>query len=412
MTEQGTESSTSKQNDKPMSSEKDKVKFFSRMRAGTRGMSLRRRALLLTVTLGVVVGAIFGISWLHYYFTHASTDDARVKGNLIAVSPTVQGKIRLLSIQEGDRLAKGQVIAQLREEDYQAQVDVAAGVVQTIEGELKEAEAELALVREKTQKEVTEATAALCAVQARQDEEEASLRQASLDYNRIKKLHQSKTVSASEMDRVQAAFDLARARLEVAKEVIKENQAKLQIAQANTAEALSKEQRVESLRGRLEEARGALTAAKLKLDHTTVSSPIDGVVAKKVANIGEVIKPGQTIAVIVDLNDLWVEANLEETKLEHVRLGQTVDLKVDAYPGTKFTGRVVNIGAAATSEFALIPENRSAGNFTKVTQRIPIKIQVINPAYQLRPGMMVVVGIDIRSRKNDSSSGALAREDE
>jgi membrane fusion protein (multidrug efflux system) len=412
MTEQGTESSTSKQNDKPMSSEKDKVKFFSRMRAGTRGMSLRRRALLLTVTLGVVVGAIFGISWLHYYFTHASTDDARVKGNLIAVSPTVQGKIRLLSIQEGDRLAKGQVIAQLREEDYEAQVDVAAGVVQTIEGELKEAEAELALVREKTQKEVTEATAALCAVQARQDEEEASLRQASLDYNRIKKLHQSKTVSASEMDRVQAAFDLARARLEVAKEVIKENQAKLQIAQANTAEALSKEQRVESLRGRLEEARGALTAAKLKLDHTTVSSPIDGVVAKKVANIGEVIKPGQTIAVIVDLNDLWVEANLEETKLEHVRLGQTVDLKVDAYPGTKFTGRVVNIGAAATSEFALIPENRSAGNFTKVTQRIPIKIQVINPAYQLRPGMMVVVGIDIRSRKNDSSSGALAREDE
>jgi membrane fusion protein (multidrug efflux system) len=412
MTEQGTESSTSKQNDKPMSSEKDKVKFFSRMRAGTRGMSLRRRALLLTVTLGVVVGAIFGISWLHYYFTHASTDDARVKGNLIAVSPTVQGKIRLLSIQEGDRLAKGQVIAQLREEDYQAQVDVAAGVVQTIEGELKEAEAELALVREKTQKEVTEATAALCAVQARQDEEEASLRQASLDYNRIKKLHQSKTVSASEMDRVQAAFDLARARLEVAKEVIKENQAKLQIAQANTAEALSKEQRVESLRGRLEEARGALTAANLKLDHTTVSSPIDGVVAKKVANIGEVIKPGQTIAVIVDLNDLWVEANLEETKLEHVRLGQTVDLKVDAYPGTKFTGRVVNIGAAATSEFALIPENRSAGNFTKVTQRIPIKIQVINPAYQLRPGMMVVVGIDIRSRKNDSSSGALAREDE
>jgi membrane fusion protein (multidrug efflux system) len=412
MTEQGMESSTSKQNDQTMSSEKDRVKFFSRMRAGTRGMSLRRRALLLIVALGVVVGAFFGISWLHYYFTHASTDDARVKGDLIAVSPTVQGKIRLLPIQEGDRVQKGQLIAQLREEDYQAQVDVAAGVVQTIEGELKEAEAELALVREKTQKEVTEATAALCAVQARQDEEEASLRQASLDYNRIKKLHQSKTVSASEMDRVQAAFDLARARLEVAKEVIKESQAKLQIAQANTAEANSKEQRVESLRGRLEEARGALTAAKLKLDHTTVSSPIDGVVAKKVANIGEVIKPGQTIAVIVDLNDLWVQANLEETKLEHVRLGQTVDLKVDAYPGTKFTGRVVNIGAAATSEFALIPENRSAGNFTKVTQRIPIKIQVMNPAYQLRPGMMVVVGIDIRSRKNDSSSGALAREDE
>jgi len=410
MTEQRSESSSSKQNDQILSSEKDTRKVFARMRAGFGRMSLKRTAMLLAVAVGVVIGAIFGIGWLHYYFTHASTDDARVKGDLIAVSPTVQGKIRLIPVQEGDRVEKGQLIAQLREEDYQAQVDVAAGVVQTIEAELKEVEAELALVREKTHKEVAEATAALCAAQARQDEAEASLRQASLDYERIRKLHRSKTVSSSEMDRAQAAFDLFHARVEVAKEVIKENQAKLQIAEANTAGVILKERRVESLRGRLEETRSALTAAKLKLDHTTVTSPINGIVAKKVANIGEVIKVGQTIAVIVDLNNIWLEANLEETKVEHVRLGQTVDVKVDAYPGTKFTGRVVNIGAAAASEFALIPENRSAGNFTKVTQRIPIKIEVINPAYQLRPGMMVIVGIDIRGGKDHSSGGALARE--
>ena len=410
MTEQGKESSRAEENDKTMIPGRDTGKSFSRMGAGYRGMSRRRAALLLAVAVGVVIGAIFGIRWLHYYFTHASTDDARVKGDLIAVSPTVQGKIRLLPIQEGDRVEKGQLIAQLREEDYHAQVDVAAGVVQTVEAELKEAEAELALVREKTHKEVAEATAAVCAAQARQDEAEASLRQASLDFDRIKKLHRSKTVSSSEMDRAQATFDLCHARVEVAKEVIKENQAKLQIAEANTAGVILKEQRVESLRGRWEEARAALTAAKLKLDHTTVTSPIDGIVAKKVANIGEVIKVGQTIAVIVDLNTVWVEANLEETKVEHVRLGQTVDVKVDAYPGTKFTGRVANIGAAAASEFALIPENRSAGNFTKVTQRIPIKIEVINPTFQLRPGMMVVVGIDVRTGKDDSSGGVLARE--
>jgi len=89
-----------------------------------------------------------------------------------------------------------------------------------------------------------------------------------------------------------------------------------------------------------------------------------------------------------------VEANLEETQVEHVRLGQAVDLKVDAYPNTRFTGNVINIGAATASEFALIPGNRSAGNFTKVTQRIPIKIEVVDPAEQLRPGMMVTVGID------------------
>lgn len=351
MTEQRSESFPSEQDDQTLSSEKDTRNVFPRMGAGFGRMSLKRRVLLLTVAIAVVVVAIFGIGWLHYYFTHATTDDARIKGDLIAVSPSVQGKIRLFPIQEGDRLAKGQLIAQLQEEDYQAQVDMAAGLVKSIAARLKEAEAELELARAKTQKET-------------------------------------------------------------AKKSVKEKQVKLQIAQANSAEAILKQQRVESLRGKLKEARAALTAVKLKLDHTTVTSPIDGVVARKVAHIGEVIKPGQNIAVIVDLNHLWVEANLEETKLEHVRLGQTVDVKVDAYPGTKVTGRVVNIGAAAASEFALIPENRSAGNFTKVTQRIPIKIEVTNPPYQLRPGMMVVVGIDIRKAKDGSTGGTLARENE
>ncbi len=145
---------------------------------------------------------------------------------------------------------------------------------------------------------------------------------------------------------------------------------------------------------------------KLKLAYTKITSPIDGVVAKKVAKLGEVIKMGQPVAIIVDLDNVWIEANLEETKVEYVRLGQVVDLKADAYPKTKFTGKVVNIGAAASSEFALIPENRSAGSFTKVTQRIPIRIEVIDSTRQLRPGMMVVVGIDIRNAKNSGKSWA------
>jgi multidrug resistance efflux pump len=161
-----------------------------------------------------------------------------------------------------------------------------------------------------------------------------------------------------------------------------------------------KQGRFESLNGKLEEARAVLELAKLKLAHTAVTSPINGVVAKKVAKLGEVIKSGQPIAVIVDLDNVWVEANLEETKVEYVRLGQSVDLKVDAYPNTMFAGKVVNIGAAAASEFALIPENRSAGSFTKVAQRIPIKIEILDSTRPLRPGMMVVVGIDIRAAKN------------
>ncbi|MBW2603021.1 MAG: HlyD family secretion protein [Deltaproteobacteria bacterium] len=355
--------------------------------------------LFVILAFGILAGSYYGIRWLHYYFTHAGTDDAMVKGDLISVSSTVSGKIRRLSIRDGEHVKIGQLIAQLREEDYQAKIDVAAGAVQSINASLNEAIADVLLVKEKTEKDVQRAEAVLSASQARSKEAEANMQLATLDFKRVSKLYKSKTISASEMDKVQAAYKLAQARLATAKEEINENRAKLEVARANTAEVTLKQRRVESLKGKLKEATAELEAARLKLAHTTVTSPIDGVVAKKIAHIGEVITAGQPVAVVVDLNNIWVEANLEETKVEHVSLGQSVDLKVDAYPKTKFTGKVINIGAATASEFALIPENRSAGNFTKVTQRIPIRIEVVDPAEQLRPGMMVVVGIEIWKTK-------------
>jgi len=355
--------------------------------------------LFVILAFGILVGSFYGIRWLHYYITHAGTDDARIKGDLISVSPTVQGKIRLLPIYEGERIEKGQLIAQLREEDYQAKVDVAAGVIQATVATIAEAKADLTLVREKTEKEVQQAGAVLYASQARLSETKANLRLATLDFNRTGKLYKSRTVSKSQMDKALAAYELAQARLVRAEEEINENQAKLKVAKANIGEVKIKQGHMASLKGKLEEAKAELEAARLKLAHTTINSPVAGVIAKKIANIGEVIKAGQPVAVAVDLNNIWVEANLEETKVEHVRIGQSVDLKVDAYPNTKFAGKVINIGAATASEFALIPENRSAGNFTKVTQRIPIRIEVVDPAEQLRPGMMVTVGIDIRKTK-------------
>ena len=358
-----------------------------------------RKFILIIFLFGIVVGSFYGIRWLHYYFTHASTDDARVKGNLISVSPMVQGKIRLLPVQEGNHVEKGQLIAQLREEDYQARVDVASGDVKAIEAALNEASADLIMVKEKTEKEVHQATAVMHASQARLKEAKAELLLAQLNFNRTDKLYKSKSISASEMDKVASVIELGRAKVVRAEEEINENKAKLNVAVANTGEVTLKQKRMESAKGKLEEAKAKLEAERLKLAHTTVTSPIDGVVAKKIANIGEVIKPGQPVCVIIDLNNIWLEANLEETKVEHVRPGQLVDLKVDAYSKTEFAGKVVSIGAATASEFSLIPESRSAGNFTKVTQRIPIRIEVIDPAKQLRPGMMVVVGIDIRDNK-------------
>jgi membrane fusion protein, multidrug efflux system len=375
---------------------KDDVNIDPLSSNNNNGRKRKQRWLFAILAIGFLIGSFYGIRWLHYYFTHAITDDATVEGDLISVSSTVSGKIRLLPIQEGEKLKKGQLIAQLREDDYRAKVDVASGVVQSIKASLNEAMADEALVKETTEKDVQRAEAVLYASQARLKETQANLQLATLDFNRVSQLFKSKTVSASEMDKIQAAYKLAKAREATAEEEINENRAKLHVAQANIGEVGLKQRRVESLKGKLKEAEAELEAARLKLDHTTVTSPIDGVVARKISHIGEVVAAGQPIAVVVNLNHIWVTANLEETQVEHVRLGQSVDINVDAYPDTKFTGKVINIGAAAASQFALIPDNRSAGNFTKVTQRIPIKIELDDPDEPLRPGMMVTVGIDIR----------------
>jgi len=188
--------------------------------------------LIVIFIIGILAGSFYGIRWLHYYFTHASTDDASVEGDLISVSSTVSGKIRLLPIHEGEQVKKGQLVAQLREEDYQAQVDVAAGVVQSINASLNEALADELLVKEKTEKDVQRAEAVLSASQARFKEAEANMQLATLDFKRIGKLYKSKTVSASEMDKAQAGYELSQARLATAEEEINENRAKLNVARA------------------------------------------------------------------------------------------------------------------------------------------------------------------------------------
>ncbi|MGA7876304.1 MAG: HlyD family efflux transporter periplasmic adaptor subunit, partial [Desulfoferrobacter sp.] len=213
-----------------------------------RVLALGRGIPLLIFILAAAVCLFLGGRWLQYYLGHASTDDARVKGDLIKISSTVQGKIRLLPIQEGEHVKKGQLIAQLREEVYQASVDEAEGAVRAIQGELSEAQEELDLLKHKRQKEDADSE-------------------------------------------------------------VEQNRFKLELGKVNSSDVISKQNRVEALNGRLKEAAAVLEAARLKLAHTCVTSPIDGVIAKKVGNLGEVVKPGQPIAIVVDLANLWVEAN-------------------------------------------------------------------------------------------------------
>jgi membrane fusion protein, multidrug efflux system len=173
---------------------------------------------------------------------------------------------------------------------------------------------------------------------------------------------------------------------------VKEAEAAYQLVVANAGIEDLKRERIKLLEARLKEEEAKVAAASLRLANTAIRSPIDGVVSRKRVEHGEMVQRGQPILVVNDPHDVWVLTNVKETYIRDVHVGSPVDVWVDAFPSRVFRGIVGSVGAAAISEFALFPPT---GNFTKVEQRIPVRINVPTADGLLKPGMMVIVGIEI-----------------
>ena len=151
------------------------------------------------------------------------------------------------------------------------------------------------------------------------------------------------------------------------------------------------------LKHRKAELMAQLEFQKLDLSDRTIKSPLQGVVDKTFVKVGEYVMPGQRLALIHNPEKIWIEANIKETQIRKLKIGQRVELGVDAYPDIAFEGKVLSIGNATTSEFALLPTPNPSGNFTKITQRLPVRIAIQQKEGLLRPGMMVEVNIDVRN---------------
>jgi membrane fusion protein (multidrug efflux system) len=249
---------------------------------------------------------------------------------------------------------------------------------------------------------------------------------ASSELKRANQLFEDGIVAAEQRDHATATYDQAVARYQTAQEALNKNLAVLARAEAdsrrvqllqtnvrtrlrhvNESTALRnlavaeqqrvrmKEEVVKTLEAKVKQAQAELALARMELDETNILSPIDGVVSQVIADPGEHVRPGQAIAIVNDPQDVWVQANIEETQIGKVQVGQSVALDVDAYPQRKYEGKVIQVGTATRSEFAIIPAGSASAHFIKVTQRLPVKIAVDNSDGLLKPGMMAVVGIRI-----------------
>jgi len=291
----------------------------------------------------ILVAVLLAIYWYIGQLAYVSSDDALIDGNRLSVSSKILGRIINLTVDEGDTVKQGQLLVQLDSTDLKAQ-------------EIQ-ARATLNFARESI------------------NLSRVNLSKAQEDFNRAEKQYEEKIISEEDYQHTQKALEAAKAQLNI-------DQTKV------------------------ETSRAQLNVIKTELLNTSIYSPMSGVLGKRWVLSGDVVQPGQPIYTIFDLENIWVTAYLEETKLASIKIGDKVEISVDAYPDQNFSGKVFQIGSNTASQFSLIPPSNASGNFTKVTQRIPIKISIepVNemgspdPADNLKllPGMSVEIKIKIK----------------
>ena len=386
--------------------------------------SRRRIVIPIVVGLAVLILAI-GIPYLIYASRHVSTDDAQIDGNITTIAPKVKGQVTNITVDDNSTVHKGDVLVTLDDRDLKAAAEQAQaaydqalashnaaviGVPQqaaVTSAQIAQADAGIG----QGQSGVTNAQAALLSAQAQLKAAEANLTKASKDEARSRQLVAQGAISPSEADATSAQYQSAlaardsanqgvleaRAGLERAQAQLAGNAAALMQAQTGTDTTKIKEAQANTSAAEVGAAKAVLDAAKLQLSYATIRAPVDGVVSKRSVNVGDFVNPGQALMAIVDPKNIWVTANLKETQMNNLRVGQPATIKVDAYPHEKFRGTVESLSPATGSTFALIPPDNATGNFTKVVQRVPVRIKIdqsSDPNHLLRQGLSAEVTVD------------------
>jgi membrane fusion protein (multidrug efflux system) len=321
------------------------------------------------LVLALVLGAVFTRQWLSGRGL-VSTDNAQVAGHVVPVLARVSGYVTAVNVNENQRARTGDVLVTIDDRDYKVHL------AQT------EADLEKELASAGTPGRTGEAAAQIGAARATEAQAQANADHARTELKRASALAQTGAISQQELDAARAASLAADAQVAAAHDQIVAAQAGLTGAVARVASA-----------------RAARDQAALQLSYTTIASPLDGVVSRKNVEIGELVQVGQPLFAVVPLDDVWIVANLKETEIRGVAPGAHVDIAVDSYRGRHFTGHVESLSPATGATFSMLPPDNATGNFTKVVQRIPVRIDLDgppDPAHPLRPGMSALVRIRVK----------------
>lgn len=339
--------------------------------------------LVLAIAILMIVAGFF--AYQHYRKTHVSTEDAYVSGKIHVVASKVPGTVKTLLVKDNQFVKEKDMLLEIDDQDYSVKVRESESTVDAEKGRL----AEIASHAEVSRKQLTEFNFRVETARANLRLATVNLKQSENDFRRMEQLFASKIIAEEQYEKAKTAYDGDLARMEAARQQLSQAGAALetQKAQIRQMEAAQSSQK-----SSMKQKQETLEADRLKKSYTAIYAPASGYVTKKSVEIGNQIQVGQPLMAIVPLDHVWIIANYKETQLEGVHAGQKVIIKVDAYPGRKFYGKVESIMAGTGAAFSLFPPENATGNYVKVVQRIPVKIVLdpgADPDRLLRVGMSV-----------------------
>jgi membrane fusion protein, multidrug efflux system len=338
----------------------------------------RRKVIVLSVIAAVFILA--GLTWLllqiFVFSQRETTDDAYVQGNMVTISPKVRGTVVEVAVEETERVHAGQVLIRLDPVDSDVQ--------------LMQAEGQLAQAVREAQARIQQANQADAAIPARR----AQYEQARDDYNRRHPLLERRAVSAEEVDTGRRQMQQALAQLQAAER------------EAAAAHAQVDGTTVEDFPA-VVQARAQFRNAWVNNGRNAIVSPIEGFAARRQVQVGQQVQPGQDLLTIVPLSDLWVDANFKETQLEHIRIGQPATITTDMYSDIEYHGKVIGLNAGTGSAFSLLPAENATGNWIKVVQRLPVRIE-LDPNELLKHPLRIGLSTDVKVDTHDRDGRVLA----
>jgi membrane fusion protein (multidrug efflux system) len=371
-----------------------------------------RRRVIVVVVVAILALVAAGIWWRSTY--SESTDDAQVNGHLIQVSARVAGQVAKVYVDENQVVKAGDVIAELDPSDYKVAVENAEAALASAQANAAAASVNVPITAVNTGSNLSSADSNVsgshAAVEQAQQQLEAAKAnniKAQADLERYRPLVVKDVISKQQFDAAVAAADAARHSEQAARDGVKvarereaQAQAGLKFAQTAPQQVAAQSARARQAQAQVEQAQAQLDMAQLNLSYTKIVAPTAGIITRKSVEINQNVAPGQNLTMLVSLEGLWVTANFKETQLRHMFAGQAVGIEVDSTDKT-YHGKVTQIGGATGSVLSLFPPENATGNYVKVVQRVPVRIDFTDlanedPNHELRPGLSVEPKVKVK----------------